>query len=132
MENDDMNIIERNRIPPKAVMLSNARKLRREMTPEERKLWYEFPRKYPVKFRKQHILGGFILDFYCPDALLVVELDGNQHFEADRQEHDSKRTEFLNRRNILVVRYRNVDIRKNFRWICEQIDYLVQQRRRRG
>lgn len=117
-------------VPPRSVMIRNARKLRRDMTIEERKLWYEFLRTYPVKFRRQHILGGFIVDFYCPEALLVVELDGDQHFEDDAKEYDRQRTEFLNARNILVVRYRNAELRKNFRWICEQIAGLTEERRR--
>lgn len=67
-------------IPKNNHLLSRARELRREMTPQERKLWYLFLRKYPVKFYKQRIIASFIADFYCPKARLVIELDGSQHY----------------------------------------------------
>lgn len=109
-------------------ILQRARELRREMTPWERKLWYGFLRRYPVKWRKQHILGGFFLDFYCSEAGLVVELDGDQHYEEAQALHDERRTAFLNAKGILVVRYRNRDIDRNLSYICEQIDQLMKDR----
>ena len=66
-------------IPKDNTQLENARRLRREMTPHERKLWYLFLRKYPVKIYKQRIIGRFIVDFYCASAKLVIEVDGSQH-----------------------------------------------------
>ena len=68
-------------IPKDNSQLENARRLRREMTPHERKLWYLFLRKYPVKIYKQRIIGRFIVDFYCACAKLVIEIDGSQHYE---------------------------------------------------
>ena len=65
-------------IPKDNSQLENARRLRSEMTPHERKLWYLFLRKYPVKIYKQRIIGRFIVDFYCASAKLVIELDGSQ------------------------------------------------------
>lgn len=109
-------------------MLKRARSLRKEMTPWERKLWYDFLRRYPVRFRKQHILGGFFLDFYCAAAGLVVELDGDQHYESLQKQHDALRTQFLNGKGILVVRYRNRNIDRNFSYICDQINFFVQSR----
>ena len=69
-----------------------ARELRKNMTPWERKLWYDFLRAYPTRFRRQEVLGNYIADFYCPKAKLVVELDGGGHYEEKQQERDSKRT----------------------------------------
>lgn len=63
--------------------ISFAKELRKNMTKEERHLWYDFLRSYPVKFTRQKVLGRFIADFYCSEAKLIVELDGNQHYEAE-------------------------------------------------
>ena len=65
------------------------------MTAEERHLWFDFLREYPVKFTRQKILGRYIADFYCPQAKLVIELDGSQHYEDNEREKDSERTEYL-------------------------------------
>ena len=62
-------------------LLSNARSLRKEMTKEERHLWYDFLRAYPIRFSRQKVLGKYIADFYCAAAKLVIELDGGQHYE---------------------------------------------------
>ena len=67
-------------IPKNNALLDNARRLRREMTPQERRLWYQFLRSYPVKIYKQRIIGNYIADFYCASAKLVIEIDGSQHF----------------------------------------------------
>ena len=82
-------------IPKDNSQLENARHLRREMTPHERKLWYLFLRKYPVKIYKQRIIGRFIADFYCASAKLVIELDGSQHSEPQGTVYDSARSAFL-------------------------------------
>ena len=81
-----------------------------------------------MKFRKQHIMDQFILDFYCVKASLVIEIDGDQHFEMRNKAYDEARTRFLNQKGILVVRYRNKEIDHNLTYICEQIDMLVQSR----
>ena len=78
-------------IPKDNRQLKNARRLRREMTPHERKLWYLFPRKYPVKIYKQRIIGMFIVDFYCASAKLVIEVDGSQHYESQGMACDADR-----------------------------------------
>ena len=82
-------------IPKDSRQLENARRLRREMTPHERKRWYLFLRKYPVKIYKQRIIGRFIVDFYCAAARLVVELDGSQHYEPQGLAYDAERSQFL-------------------------------------
>jgi len=82
-------------IPKDNTQLENARRLRREMTPHERKLWYLFLRRYPVKIYKQRIIGRFIVDFYCASARLVIELDGSQHYEPQGLAYDAERSQFL-------------------------------------
>ena len=92
-------------IPKDNSQLENARRLRSEMTPHERKLWYLFLRKYPVKVYKQRIIGRFIVDFYCASAKLVIELDGSQHYEPQGMAYDSERSAFLTALGLEVLRF---------------------------
>lgn len=105
-----------------------AQELRKNMTKEERKLWYQFLKNHPVQFNRQVTCGRYILDFYCPAASLAVELDGNQHAEPEALEKDRIRTEYLNCNGIYVLRIPNRRIWMNFPGVCEGIDDLVQKR----
>ena len=116
-------------IPKDNNQLENARRLRREMTPHERKLWYLFLRKYPVKIYKQRIIGSFIVDFYCASARLVIELDGTQHYEPQGMTYDLERTAFLVAQGLEVLRFSNRDIDRDFYGVCTQIDLTIQNRR---
>ena len=116
-------------IPKDNSQLENARRLRREMTPHERKLWYLFLRKYPVKIYKQRIIGKFIVDFYCASAKLVIEVDGSQHYESHGMAHDAERSAYLSSLGLDVLRFSNRDIDMDFRGVCEQIDLTIQKRR---
>ena len=78
-------------IPKDNTKLEKAKSLRREMTPHERKLWYLFLRTYPVKIYKQRIIGSFIVDFYCAQAKLVIEIDGSQHYDKSGIAYDAER-----------------------------------------
>jgi very-short-patch-repair endonuclease len=109
-------------------MLDRAKELRREMTPQERKLWYMFLRTYPVKFYKQRIIESFIVDFYCHAAKLVVEIDGSQHYEPQGQAYDAERTAILEGYGLEVLRFSNRDINTDFRVVCEHIDNKVKRR----
>ena len=115
-------------IPKDNSQLENAKRLRREMTPHERKLWYLFLRKYPVKIYKQRIIGGYIVDFYCAAAKLVIEVDGSQHFEAQGMAYDADRSAFLSDLGLEVLRFSNREIDRYFREVCEQIDIIIQNR----
>jgi len=115
-------------IPKDNSQLENARRLRREMTPHERKLWYLFLRKYPVKIYKQRIIGKFIVDFYCASANLVIEIDGSQHYEPQGMAYDAERSQFLAALGLEVLRFSNRDIDRDFRAVCEQIDISIQKR----
>ena len=108
-------------------LVSNAKQLRKEMTKEERHLWYDFLKEYPVNFLRQKILGNYIVDFYCAKAKLVVELDGSQHFEDENIQKDAQRTEFLENYGLTVIRIPNNEVNNNFRGVCEYIDLLVKQ-----
>ena len=115
-------------IPKDNTRLENARRLRREMTPHERKLWYLFLRKYPVKIYKQRIIGRFIVDFYCVSAKLVIEVDGSRHYEPQGMTYDAERSAFLSSLDLEVLRFSNRDIDREFHGVCEQIDITIQNR----
>ena len=115
-------------IPKDNSQLENARRLRREMTPHERKLWFLFLRKYPVKIYKQRIIGKFIVDFYCAAAKLVIEVDGSQHYEPQGMAYDIERSAFLSALGLEVLRFSNREIDREFRGVCEQIDMTIQMR----
>ena len=104
-----------------------AKQLRKEMTKEERHLWYDFLRAYPVRFSRQKVLGKYIVDFYCAEARLVIELDGSQHYEDENLEKDAERTSFLKSYGLGVIRIPNNEINRNFRGVCEYIDTAVKQ-----
>ena len=104
-----------------------AKELRKNMTKEERHLWYDFLRSYSAKFTRQKVLGKYIADFYCAKANLVIELDGSQHYEDEGLVNDEKRTEYLEQYGIKVVRISNLDVLKNFEGVCMYIDNEVKQ-----
>ena len=112
----------------KKALKGNATELRKNMTPEERKLWYEFLRQYPYQFRRQKPFGSFIADFYCARAKIVVELDGRQHLMEEVRWYDEERTAYLNSLGLEVIRIANKDIHKNFLTVCEYIDRKVKAR----
>ena len=98
-----------------------AQKLRREMTREERHLWYDFLSQLPVRFNRQKVIGPYIVDFYCASAKLVVELDGSQHYEEAGIAADEQRDAILAEQGLRVLRYTNVDIHRKFDEVCEDI-----------
>ena len=104
-----------------------AKQLRKEMTKEERHLWYDFLRTYPVRFSRQKVLGKYIADFYSAEARLVIELDGSQHYENDNMEKDAERTDYLKGYGLKVIRIPNNEVSRNFRGVCEYIDAAVRQ-----
>ena len=104
----------------------NARSLRNNMTPQERKLWYLYLCAYRPRIYRQRPIGEYILDFYCAKAKLAIELDGGQHYdEADHEKYDAKRTEYLNDQNIKVIRIPNNQIDNNFTGVCEYVDKVI-------
>ena len=104
-----------------------AKQLRKEMTKEERHLWYDFLRTYPVRFLRQKVLGKYIADFYSAEAKLVIELDGSQHYEDDNLEKDAERTAFLEGYGLTIIRIPNNEVSRNFRGVCEYIDLAVRR-----
>ena len=99
----------------------NAKNLRKNMTKEERHLWYDFLKFLPYTFHRQKVFGNYIVDFYCATASLVIEIDGSQHYEDKGKKSDLKRDLYLQNLGLKVVRYSNYDINRNFEGVCADI-----------
>ena len=99
-----------------------AQKLRKNMTPEEKQLWYDFLNKLPMKFKRQKIINNYIVDFICSEAKLVIEVDGEQHLaDFENRYNDEIRDAFLNKQGLKVLRISNNDVNKNFEGVCIKI-----------
>ena len=109
-------------------LLQNARLLRKNQTKEERHLWFDFLRYCKPRFRRQEIISNYILDFFCHEAKLAIELDGSQHFDSKALDYDAKRTAYLEGLGITLVRFPNSDIQNNFRGVCDRILFLLADR----
>ena len=109
-------------------LTGRAKALRKDMTKEERRLWYDYLRNYPVRFLRQKVIDDYIVDFYCAKAGLVIELDGSQHYEAADILRDQIRTSCLERHDLLVLRIPNNAVNENLRGVCAYIDAVVQYR----
>ena len=95
--------------------------LRKNMTPEEKHLWYDFLVKLPVTVHRQKVIGNYIVDFYIADPQIVIELDGNQHGEGDQLLKDRKRDYDLQTLGCQVLRYANYRVNKEFEYVCQDI-----------
>ena len=109
-------------------LLGNAKSLRKNMTRQEKHLWYDFLRHYPIKIYKQRIVDNYIADFYCHQARLVIELDGSQHYTLDGKSYDQERTAVLNKYGLLVLRFTNMDVDDHFEGVCYLIDKTIKER----
>ena len=115
-------------IPYQPAALHKAKKLRRNMMPQEKHLWYDFLAKYTPRFQRQKPVSGFIVDFYCASVYLAVELDGRQHRTDEGKYYDRDRSEILGRHGILVIRFDNEEVDRRFDWVCSRIDDCVRAR----
>ncbi len=106
--------------------LQRARELRRDMTPAEKALWQQLrANKLGVHFRRQQIIAGFIVDFYCHKAALVIEVDGDIH--DLQQEEDAKREKALGEMGLRIIRFRNNEVLKNLSTVVGKIKELIYQ-----
>ena len=108
-------------IPYNKKLVSNAKELRKKMTPEERHLWYDFLKRLPLNVRRQHNIDNYIVDFYIAEKKTVIEIDGIQHTSPEHKESDRQRDKALAAWNITVLRYSNESVRKNFRAVTDNI-----------
>ncbi len=97
------------------------------MTKQERKLWYGYLCTYPCRFRRQFIIGNYIADFYCHEAKLVIEVDGSQHYEPEGLQNDALRTAYMEEQGLMVIRFANNEVMKNFSGVCKLIDLTVKE-----
>ena len=107
----------------KPVLKSRRKELRNNSTPAEKLLWsvLQHSNLGGYKFRRQHSVGSYILDFYCPSESLAVELDGDSHFTDEAIDYDRVRTAYLNALNIKVLRFLNTEVYDNLKVVCERI-----------
>ena len=115
-------------LPYNNSIIPYAKKLRKNMTKEEKHLWYDFLNSYPINFQRQKTIGNYIADFYCAKAKLVIEIDGSQHYSKEGLQYDLIRTEELERYNLTVIRFTNFHIKCNFEGVCQYIDKIVQEK----
>ena len=102
-------------------IVPTAKMLRKNMTKEEKHLWYDFLRRLPIQAHRQYNIGNYIVDFYIPKKRLVIEIDGRQHLTREHKEKDGERDEFLNKEGLMVLRFSNDSIRKSFSAVCQVI-----------
>ena len=118
---------DRKWIPYRKALTARAQALRRDPTPAEKKLWFEFLRDLPQKFTRQKPLERYVADFYCSRARLVIELDGDSHYTDHAQSLDEARTAALERQGVRVVRFTNTDVMRNFEAVCGTIATLLDE-----
>ena len=107
----------------------NARELRKNMTKQERKLWYDFLKQLPVTVKRPELIGHYIADFYIPSVKIAIELDGSQHFEEQGLAYDKARDDFFSEQGITVLRYPNNEVSQNFTGVCEHILQTIKTRK---
>lgn len=108
-------------LPYNKKLVQNARTLRKNMTPEEKHLWYDFLKKLPCSVRRQHNIESYILDFYIAEQKIAIEVDGRQYLTDAHAQADAQRDEKLALWGITVLRYSNDSIRKNFNSVTADI-----------
>ncbi len=106
-------------------LIPNSQKLRRNMTPEERHLWYDFLKKLPLTVKRQYVIGNFIVDFCIESKRLIIELDGIQHKTREHFAKDNERDDKLAEFGYKVVRYSNIQISSDFENVCSDIKNLI-------
>ena len=112
-------------LPREKAFNAFSRNLRNNMTKQEKRLWYDFLKKYSLRFYRQRIIGNYVVDFYCDKAKLVLELDGSQHYEAEAMEYDLLRTKYLESLGLKIMRFANSDIDNHFEGVCKLIEQSI-------
>ena len=117
-------------LPYQGKLIPRAKELRKGATKQENHLWYDFLRGYPMRFQRQKTNDGFIAEFYCHAAKLIIELDGAQHYDEQGLARDKERTAILSEYGVEVLRFSNTEVENDFRRVCTVIDSAVQERMR--
>jgi very-short-patch-repair endonuclease len=106
----------------------NAQKMRKEMTPEEKHLWFDFLKKQPFTVNRQKVILKYIADFYIAKYRIIIEVDGSQHYEESNAKYDKARDDFFKSQGILVLRYTNTEINTKFEGVCLDILKVIKER----
>ncbi|MCH3951186.1 MAG: DUF559 domain-containing protein [Acidaminococcus sp.] len=106
----------------------HARRMRKSMTVHERILWFQFLRKFPVRFVRQKVLYHYIVDFYCAKAKLIIEVDGVQHSEEQNTAYDAQRTAFLRTKGYEVMRFSNLEIQTQLQTVKAEIKKRLEEK----
>lgn len=114
-------------LPYNPTLKERSRELRKNMTIAEKKLWFAYLRRLPLPVLRQKIIDNYIVDFYCARIKLVIEIDGDSHFEQNAREYDFMRTKILEGYGLKVLRFTNFEVLKNFTEVCEKISKLVEK-----
>ena len=112
-------------LPRNKQLNPRSRNLRNNTTQQENHLWYDFLKNHSLQFNRQRVIGEYIVDFYCPRAKLVIEIDGSQHYEESAIAYDQRRTAYLEGLELTVMRFTNKDIDSNFDGVCQVIEQKV-------
>ena len=115
-------------LPYNKKLIPIAKELRKNMTKQEFCLWLYFLKDYPIRFQRQKVIDNYIVDFYCHKALLVIEIDGSQHYSENGLVYDDYRTDILTKYKLQVIRFTNSEIDKSFKEVCACIDFIVRNR----
>ena len=97
---------------------------------KRKKVWYQILKGRKPKFHRQRIIGNYIVDFYCPELRLAIEIDGCQHYIDKNYEYDKKRTEYIEAQNIYVLRFDNSDVKRDFEYVKYTIDVVCDARKK--
>lgn len=117
------------RTPAEPKLTALARGMRKNPTREERRLWYDCLKKLPYRVNRQHCFGSYIADFYVPEAGLIIEVDGSQHYSERGRRRDMERERALNALGLAVIRYTNYDVKTNFEGVCINIKNRIEERK---
>ena len=109
-------------LPTNESLKKYAVEMRKNQTAEEKKVWYQILKGRTPKFHRQRIIGNYIVDFYCPQLRLAIEIDGYQHFYEENIEYDSKRTEYIESQDIYILRFENTEVNKDIEYVRFIID----------
>ncbi|GAB4204882.1 MAG: endonuclease domain-containing protein [Coleofasciculaceae cyanobacterium] len=111
-------------LPYNSKLVERAKSLRKNMTPAEKKLWYNYLRDFKFRVLRQKPIDNFIVDFYCAKLKLVIEIDGDSHFTNDGKDYDQERTQILEGYGLRVMRFTNDEVLKDFAGVCQRIEEI--------
>ncbi|MEH2425555.1 MAG: endonuclease domain-containing protein [Nostoc sp.] len=112
-------------LPYNPKLVERAKELRKNMAPAEKKLWNNYLKNLKFRFLRQRPIHNFIVDFYCANLKLVIEVDGDSHFTDEGKDYDAERTAILEGYRLKVIRFTNDDVLNNFEGVCQQIEEVI-------